>query len=149
MTLCRSNNSHASARRSRVFLIVACATAMLAGCNSAPGKPGPELATTRPDQITDFNQLYSQNCQSCHGINGKDGVAISLANPVYVAIAGAQNIQRVTAAGVQNTSMPGFSKSAGGVLSDQQISTLAQGIVQRWGNPQALGGQTPPQYSTT
>ena len=149
MTLCGSTPSHASARRSFAISALSIATAILAGCDSAPGKPGPELATTRPDQVTDFNQIYAQNCQSCHGVNGKLGVAISLANPAYIAFAGTQNIQHVTAVGVSNTSMPGFSKSAGGLLTDQQISDLAQGIAQRWGNPQALGGQTPLPYSNT
>jgi cytochrome c oxidase cbb3-type subunit 3/ubiquinol-cytochrome c reductase cytochrome c subunit len=145
MTLCRSTYLYVYALQ---FGGLLSAAAPLAGCNGAPGKPGPELAITRPDQVTDFNQLYAQNCQSCHGVNGKNGVAISLANPVYIALAGTQNIQRITAAGVPNTSMPGFSKSAGGMLSDQQIAALAQGIVQRWGNQESLRGQIPPPYTT-
>lgn len=148
MTLWSSLASHATARRFPMYLSMALA-AVLCGCNIAPGKPGPEVAITRPDQVTNVSTLYAQNCESCHGVNGKDGVAISLANPVYIAFAGVQNIQRVTVAGVPNTSMPGFSKGAGEMLTDQQISALAQGIVQRWGNPQALGGQTPPPYSSS
>ena len=145
MTLCRSTRMHASAR----LFALAFAATLISGCDSAPGKPGPHIETTRPDQIADFHTLYAQNCEACHGVNGKNGVAVSLANPAYIAFAGEQNIQRLTAAGVPNTSMPGFGKSAGGMLTDQQLSILAQGIVQRWGNAQSLGGQTPPPYTTT
>jgi mono/diheme cytochrome c family protein len=45
--------------------------------------------------------------------------------------------------------MPPFAKSSGGMLTDQQIAALAQGIEHAWGNPSALGGQTPPAYAAT
>jgi len=120
-----------------------------AGCRAAPGKPGPDSATPRPEQVLDFATLYGQNCAACHGASGKHGAAISLANPVYLAIAGVTNIQRVTAAGVSGTAMPPFGKAAGGMLTDQQIAALAQGMVTTWGDAAALGGQTPPAYASS
>jgi cytochrome c oxidase cbb3-type subunit 3/ubiquinol-cytochrome c reductase cytochrome c subunit len=99
--------------------------------------------------VLDFATLYGQNCASCHGVNGKNGAAISLANPTYLAIAGVTNIQRLTEAGVAGTSMPPFGKAAGGMLTDQQIAILAQGLVSTWGNPSALTGQSTPAYASS
>jgi cytochrome c oxidase cbb3-type subunit 3/ubiquinol-cytochrome c reductase cytochrome c subunit len=120
-----------------------------AGCSSAPGKPGPEPEVPRPEQVLDFATLYGHNCSACHGENGKNGAAISLDNPVYLAIAGASNIERVTAAGVPGTAMPPFVKAAGGTLTQQQITILAQGMETTWGSPTALAGQSPPAYASS
>jgi cytochrome c oxidase cbb3-type subunit 3/ubiquinol-cytochrome c reductase cytochrome c subunit len=129
--------------------LLACAISLAAtGCRAAPGKPGPDPETPRPEQVLDFATLYKQNCSACHGENGRSSAAIPLANPVYLAIAGAANIQRVTAAGVPGTAMPPFGKTAGGMLTDQQIAALTQGMEQTWGNPSALAGQSPPLYAS-
>jgi cytochrome c oxidase cbb3-type subunit 3/ubiquinol-cytochrome c reductase cytochrome c subunit len=135
--------------RALPFWLLACAAALVtAGCNP-PGKPGPEPEVPRPEQITNFATLYGQNCAACHGANGRNGAAISLANPVYLAIAGAANIQRITADGVPNTAMPPFARSKGGMLTDNQIQLIAQGMEQIWGNSSALAGTTPPPYAST
>ena len=38
---------------------------------------------------------------------------------------------------------------AGGMLTDQQVAALAQGIVRTWGSPGILAGQNPPPYVAT
>jgi cytochrome c oxidase cbb3-type subunit 3/ubiquinol-cytochrome c reductase cytochrome c subunit len=137
-------------RAGSVLLAVAAVTLASTGCRDASGRPGahtPEV--TRPDQVTDVTTLYAQNCAACHGRNGENGAAISLNNSTYLAIAGTDNLQRVTAAGVPNTTMPPFAQSHGGMLTDQQVSDLAQGIVQRWGRTDALAGQSPPPYAAS
>jgi cytochrome c oxidase cbb3-type subunit 3/ubiquinol-cytochrome c reductase cytochrome c subunit len=138
--------------RSLIPSILICAAALSsAGCNSAPGKPGPGPAVSRPDQLLDFSTLYAQNCAACHGENGKNGAAISLANPVYLAVAGVSNIQRVTSIGVPGTAMPPFARSAGGMLTDRQIAVLTTGMQQHWGDPSVFSGRgnTPPPYAAT
>lgn len=122
-----------------------------AGCDSAPGKPkpGPAEETTRPDQVTDFNTLYSQNCAACHGDHGKNGAAISLSNPLYLAFAGQQNLQRIASTGVPGTAMPGFAKSAGGMLTDRQITIVTQGMIAAWENSSAAIGRSLPTYATS
>ena len=117
------------------------------GCKNAPAKPEP--AATRPDQVLDFASLYKQNCVACHGEQGKHGVAISLANPVYLAVAGTDILQKVTSNGVPGTLMPAFAKSQGGMLTDQQIAVMAQGMESAWGNPNALQGQVAPAYASS
>ena len=119
------------------------------GCKNAPGKPGAANEVVRPDQVTDFATLYGQNCAACHGASGRNGAAIALANPVYLAIAGVANIQRITANGVTGTAMPPFSKAAGGMLTENQIVILATGMESSWGNPSAVAGQTPPAFASS
>ena len=99
------------------------------GCGRIPGKPGPGPEVVRPDEVLDFPALYKQNCAACHGENGRSGAAISLANPVYIALAGENRLQGVIASGVPGKLMPAFARSAGGMLTDGQVSALAQGIV--------------------
>ncbi len=137
-----------NALRSLIPCLLTCAlTLAVSGCNSAPGRPGPQAA--RPGQVLDFPSLYAENCASCHGVNGRYGAAISLANPVYLAVAGVANIQRITAIGVPGTAMPPFARSSGGMLTDRQIAVLSQQMVALWGNPSALAGQTPPAYTSS
>jgi cytochrome c oxidase cbb3-type subunit 3/ubiquinol-cytochrome c reductase cytochrome c subunit len=124
--------------RSQAFVLIFDATCLLAlGCH-APGKPALQTEAARPDQVLDFKTLYKQNCAACHGENGKNGASISLADPVYLAFAGVDNIQRTTASGVPGTSMPPFGRAAGGMLTDQQIAVIAKGVVDTWGRPAAI-----------
>jgi cytochrome c oxidase cbb3-type subunit 3/ubiquinol-cytochrome c reductase cytochrome c subunit len=97
----------------------------------------------------DFPTLYKQNCAACHGESGKDGAAISLANPVYVDVAGEANLRNTISKGVAGRLMPAFAQSAGGMLTDRQVTAIAHGIVERWGMPNLPAGQNPPPYQTT
>jgi mono/diheme cytochrome c family protein len=136
-------------RCSLSFLLVTAAVSIAAsGCMEAPGKPKANTEPSRPDRILDAKALYKQNCAACHGDRGHNGAAISLANPVYVATAGVDNIRKVIAKGVPGTMMPAFSKGGGGLLTDEQIDALAKGIVDAWGGPAALAGQTPLAYAS-
>jgi mono/diheme cytochrome c family protein len=127
---------------SLLFMVIAAATS---GCMGAPGKPGAGPEVPRPERVVDFATLYAQNCAACHGAAGKNGAAISLANPVYLAVAGATNIQHATSTGVPATAMPAFA----GHLTDQQIAVLAQGMIKNWGNPPMVKGQALPAYSSS
>ena len=78
-----------------------------------------------------------------------NGAAISLANPVYLAIAGEDNLRHITANGVSGKLMPSFAKSAGGMLTDQQIEVLSHGMMQQWSRPDLLAGSSLPPYKST
>jgi cytochrome c oxidase cbb3-type subunit 3/ubiquinol-cytochrome c reductase cytochrome c subunit len=45
--------------------------------------------------------------------------------------------------------MPPFAKTAGGMLTDQQIAVLAQGMEQAWGNPSDVANQGSPAYAAS
>lgn len=136
-----------SLRSISVSMMTLAAAFLCAGCKDAPGRPGADAE--RPSQVLNFAVLYQQNCAACHGENGKDGAAISLANPVYLAVAGADRIQTITANGVAGTLMPAFARSQGGMLTDQQVAVLAQGMESTWGNANALGGRVSPAYASS
>jgi mono/diheme cytochrome c family protein len=127
-----------------ILLVIA-----LSGCGRIPGRPGPGPEVVRPEEVLAFPTLYKQNCAGCHGENGRNGAAISLANPIYIAVAGETHLRDVIANGVPGKLMPGFAKSSGGMLTDQQVTVLEQGIVQQWGNLKLLEGQNPPAYLAT
>jgi cytochrome c oxidase cbb3-type subunit 3 len=112
-----------------------------------PGKPSPESQVVRPDKVTAFATLYATNCAGCHGAEGKGGAAQSLRDPLYLAIADDATIRRVVRNGVPGTSMPAFAQSAGGMLTDEQIDAIVDGIRTRWAKPDAVRGSNPPAYA--
>ena len=135
-----------SARRSTLFLVAVCFASL--GCNHIPGRPGPGPEVLRPNEVLAFPTLYKENCAACHGENGRNGAVLPLANPVYLAVAG-DDRRQIIANGVPGKLMPPFAKNAGGMLTDQQVACLAEGIVHTWGNPIILAGQNPPPYLAT
>lgn len=115
--------------------------------DTAPGRPAADSQVIPPSKIMDFNFLYARNCAGCHGPEGKNGVAIGLGNPVYLAIADDATIRRVTADGVPGTAMPAFAQHSGGMLTDDQIHVIVDGIRTRWAKSNALRDANPPPYA--
>ncbi len=130
-------------------LLLSAACVAILGCGHIPGRPGPGPEVVRPEEVLDFPTLYKQNCAACHGDNGRNGAAISLSNPAYIAVAGEAQIRDVISKGVSNHLMPAFEKNSGGMLTTQQVTALAHGIVQQWGKANVFEGQTPPPYLAT
>lgn len=133
-------------RMARVFAgLCALASIVPAGCN-LPGKPKSGVEVPRPEEVTSFEQLYSQNCAGCHGDKGSNGAAMNLANPEYQALIDDASLRDVISKGEKGTLMPGFAEASGGTLTDQQIDALIQGMRSRWRTGNPFGGQTPPPY---
>jgi cytochrome c oxidase cbb3-type subunit III len=135
-------------KRGTIILAVAIGTIQVCTvCGHVPGRPGPGSEFIRPNQILDFNALYSQNCEGCHGADGRGGAAIALADPVFLAIADAAAIRRTIANGVQGTPMPAFAQKAGGMLTDEQVDVIVRGI-QAWAKPDVMRAANPPPYAS-
>ena len=119
---------------------------MLSACTSPPGRPTKDSEEPAPSQISDFKVLYAENCAGCHGMDGRGGAAIALADPVYLAVVDETAMRKVIANGVPGTSMPAFAQSAGGMLTDKQIDVITSDIRSRWSRPGILTGATAPSY---
>lgn len=122
-------------------------SAFATGCDKLPGKPQEADRPLRPSEVKDFAQLYGQNCSGCHGVDGKFGAALPLQHPVYLALVDDAAMRHVIAEGVPGTAMPPFARSAGGVLTDEQIDLLIGGMRQRWARPDAVAGAALPPYA--
>jgi mono/diheme cytochrome c family protein len=119
----------------------------LAACSASNGQPQINSEPVAPNQLSDFDILYAQNCAGCHGAQGRGGAAIALANPVYLAIVDETTMRNIVSNGVPGTSMPAFAQSAGGMLTDQQIEEITSGIFFRWRHKQILDAANLPSYA--
>jgi cytochrome c oxidase cbb3-type subunit 3 len=102
-------------------------------CGPLPGKPLPSARPELPSQVTNFDRLYSVNCAGCHGADGHFGAALPLNNPTYLALVDQASMRRTIANGITGKSMPAFALSSGGMLTDDQITSIVNGIRSQWG----------------
>ena len=122
---------------------------LLTGCNiRLPGQPMEAERWRAPADVTDFNQLYVQNCAGCHGVDGRLGPALSLNDPLYLSFVPDDALSKVIAEGRTGTNMPAFSQQVGGSLTDQQIKSLITGMRAQWTRPDFKDLSLPP-YSIT
>jgi cytochrome c oxidase cbb3-type subunit III len=115
-----------------ICLLTVLTGSLIAGCNFSHGQPLANSAEIAPNDVSNFEALYSQNCAGCHGVEGKGNAAIALSEPLYLAIANDATIRGVAAKGRPGTAMSAFAKSSGGMLTDKQIDIIAQGIRANW-----------------
>ena len=130
--------------------VIAGLLVLIAACENrggAPGRPSADSQVARPDQVTSFSTLYGANCAGCHGPGGAGGAAQPLRDPLFIAIADDDAIRRVVKNGVPGTAMPAFARSAGGMLTDEQIDAIVRGIRSRWAAPETFRGVDLPPYA--
>jgi mono/diheme cytochrome c family protein len=125
------------------------ATILLVGCGTPPGQPRPGSIPVAPDDVVEFDALYSDNCAGCHGANGRGSAAIALASPVYLAIVDDDSLRAAIASGLRGTSMPAFAQRAGAMLTDNQIEALVRGIRSRFTLTGDVAAANPPSYTPT
>src|SRR5229473_7390206 len=128
-------------------VLAALGLTLLSGCSSPPGQPRKGSETLAPNEVLEFGTLFGQNCAGCHGVEGRGGAAIALADPVYLGIADDAAIRKVIANGVRGTSMPAFAQSSGGMLTDEQIDVITKGIRSRSSQQGVLGTANAPSYA--
>jgi mono/diheme cytochrome c family protein len=129
-------------RLRHVLLAIAAAT-LTSGCDAA------HETAIRPEQVTDFHVLFDVNCAGCHGADGDRGVAQPLNDPVYLALVTDAQLTNVISRGVPGTSMSAFAREAGGLLTNQQIEALVNGMRRTWGRASDGSPEALPPYSET
>ena len=72
-----------------------------------------------PDSVLDPVVLYSENCAGCHGAEGKNGPAMALSDPVYLAIVDDDTLRTTISKGRPGTAMSAFAQKEGGMLTDE------------------------------
>jgi cytochrome c oxidase cbb3-type subunit 3 len=124
------------------------AVALLAGCNTRlPGQPTEAERWRAPADVSDFRQLYQQNCAGCHGAGGTRGAATSLSDTLYLSFVTDDALRQAITQGRPGTNMPAFSQKAGGSLTDRQIESLISGMRAQWSKPDDFKGVELPPYS--
>ena len=118
----------------------------LSGCGRLPGKPKEADRWKPPEANMDFADLYQTNCLACHS-NGKTlGASISMNNPPYLAVIPKETFRKVVADGIPHSSMPGYSSKVGGLLTDDQINVIVEGIY-KWAKGHEVPTDNLPPYS--
>lgn len=124
-------------------LLLLLALAALGGCDGRlPGKPLPSSRWQPASATTDFSKLFEQNCRGCHGLGDIVAPSIALDNPTFLSVIPRADLVRIISDGVPAAAMPGFAASAGGGLTEQQITILADGLLSR--KPVPAPAQLPP-----
>ena len=114
----------------------------MSGCDQLPGKPKESDRWVAPDAIKDFKALFGTNCSGCHGDDASIGPALSVQNPLYLAVVPKDFMRKVIADGIKGTAMPGFAKANGGDLTDEQVGILVTNLTSK-----AVQQTTLPSYS--
>jgi cytochrome c oxidase cbb3-type subunit 3/ubiquinol-cytochrome c reductase cytochrome c subunit len=120
---------------------------LVLGCDRMPGKPTEAQRPLIASQVSNFDELYGRSCAGCHGGDGQLGAARPLRDPLYLALVRRDTLRQIIAQGVPGTTMPAFSERLGGGLTENQIDILIDGMLNRWGHPQAFANVTLPTYS--
>ena len=68
--------------------------------------------------------LYSDNCASCHGNDGRGGLAPALATTQFLDSADDRQIHQLISVGIPGSEMVAYSLDFGGPLTSQQIHAL-------------------------
>src|SRR5882724_13252032 len=123
---------------------------LLMGCDARlPGKPTEAERWRAPADVSDFGELYTQNCAGCHGSDGKLGAARSLNDSLYLSFIPDDALKQVISQGRNGTNMPAFSQQAGGTLTDRQIELLVSGMRAAWARQDDFKGVQLPSYSAS
>jgi cytochrome c oxidase cbb3-type subunit III len=128
------------------WILLAGGLAFLCGCGRLPGKPKLEDRWRPPEDIKNFAELFDGNCRACHSNGETLGASISMNYPAYIAIVPREVMHKVIEEGIRGTAMPGYSDKAGGMLTDEQINILVDGIY-GWAKGHEAPADNLPPYS--
>ncbi|MFV0260209.1 MAG: c-type cytochrome [Acidimicrobiales bacterium] len=82
----------------------------------------------RDDQLQSLaesgEQIWSFNCQSCHGLNGEGAIGPALNSQQFLTSATDEQIQLLVSVGVPGTQMGAYNQDHGGPLTSEQIKAV-------------------------
>jgi mono/diheme cytochrome c family protein len=107
--------------------------AVLSGCDWMPGRPIRADIPPQPQDVHDFDTLWTTYCSGCHGADGRFGPARPMNDPLYLALADDAYLTRVTTNGVSGTLMPPMAKTQGGAMTTEQVQDIVKGMRTNWG----------------
>lgn len=81
--------------------------------------------------VADGDELYSENCIACHGINGEGGVGPALNNRSLLEAASDEVLFNLTRTGIPGTIMPAWGQPFGGPFTDEQLANIVA-FVRSW-----------------
>lgn len=82
-------------------------------------------------QIATGQQLWSENCATCHGQSGEGVTAPALNSQEFLASVTDQQIAGIVRGGVPGSEMPAWLADYGGALTEQQIEAVVS-YVRSW-----------------
>ena len=82
-------------------------------------------------QIATGQQLWSENCATCHGPSGEGVTAPALNSQEFLASVTDQQIAGIVRGGVPGSEMPAWLADYGGALTEQQIEAVVA-YVRSW-----------------
>jgi cytochrome c oxidase cbb3-type subunit III len=107
----------------------------VSGCDQLPGKPKDSDRWQPPEAVKDFKTLFGTNCSACHGDDSSIGPALSVQNPLFLAVIPKDILRKIIATGIKGTPMPGFAKASGGDLTDEQVDILVNNLTGKAAQP--------------
>lgn len=108
-----------------------------------PGRPDINHKWEPPTAEKSLDKLYAENCQGCHGRGENVAGSISMDNPTYLAVISRDQLLSIITNGVAHTGMPAFSEAKGGLVTEEQITILTDGI-KSWAKNPPPAGPLPP-----
>jgi len=96
-----------------------------------PGRIQSVLAADRAVQVARGQQLFTDNCATCHGKNGEGDIGPTLNSKKFLQSTDNGVIFSLIGSGVPGTAMPSWSQQHGGPFTDEQISDIV-GFVRSW-----------------
>lgn len=89
------------------------------------------LAADKSQQVARGQQLFTENCATCHGKNGEGDIGPTLNSKKLLQSADNGVLFSLISSGVPGTAMPSWSQQHGGPFTDEQINDLV-GFVRNW-----------------
>ena len=89
------------------------------------------LAADQAEHVSRGQQLFADNCATCHGKNGEGDVGPALNSKKFLQSTDDGVIFSVIGSGVPGTGMPSWAQGNGGPFTDEQISDLV-GFIRHW-----------------